>query len=142
MKAEELMLNDIITFKDSLDEDECPLKVKISSLYCDGDAAVNIDDNPGDDLITIDDECVGIPINGDILNKNGFKKHPTENKFYRGNEFYDMTIVEFTDSIWMVKYRCLEAAFPCTQSTFGFVHELQHILRLCGLDDLADNFEI
>jgi len=140
MKAEELMLNDIITFKDSLDEDKCPLKVKISSLYRDGDAAVNIDDNPGDDLITIDDECVGIPITPEILKKNGFEK-PRE-WWQHGNEYHELLIREWSESIWLFRYHSMEINMPYTQTMFGFVHELQHALRLCGLEDMADNFEI
>lgn len=34
---------------------------------------------------------------------------------------------------------------PCTISISAnilYVHELQHLLRLCGLNDLADNFKV
>ena len=35
-----------------------------------------------------------------------------------------------------------EEDFTIVAFSFKYVHELQHLLRLCGLDDLADNFKI
>ena len=32
--------------------------------------------------------------------------------------------------------------FPNTPISWRYVHELQYILRLCGLDELADNFKV
>lgn len=40
-----------------------------------------------------------------------------------------------------VKYRELNAVSPRITYPFVYVHELQHALRLCGLNELADNFK-
>lgn len=78
-----------------------------------------------------------MPLTEEILLKNGFtldeewEEYRAPNKTYFGLEYtvrkesYYITIASYFDPIF-IKY----------------VHELQHLLRLCGLNDLADNFKI
>lgn len=73
-----------------------------------------------------------IPITAEILEKNGFRigHHGTYNiwGFHIGNH-YDGYFTPYID----VGYATRDLTY---------VHELQHALRLCGLNELADNFKI
>lgn len=68
-----------------------------------------------------------IPLTAEILEKNGFKDEDADllYTFYDGWNFeiHNKTMLVSCGSIW-------------------YVHELQHALRLCGLNELADNFQI
>ena len=82
MKANELMLGDIITFKDSVQADEIPIPVKVVALGYqhhgeENEALVRIGDDDTCDIVTIDDEFVGYPLTAEILEKNGFRKLET-----------------------------------------------------------------
>lgn len=73
-----------------------------------------------------------IPLTHEILEKNGFRigHHGTYHiwGFCIGNH-YDG---QFTPYI----------SLGCTHKDLTYVHELQHALRLCGLNSLADNLKI
>ena len=72
-----------------------------------------------------------IPLSPEILEKNGFKKEGSW--FVIEDDYYDVSIRQITESIWRVKYCNIEfSAFDSTLH-IGFVHELQHALRLCGV---------
>ena len=73
-----------------------------------------------------------IPLTPEILEKNGFKKEGRY--FIIEDDYYDVSIREITDSIWRVKYCNTEfSAFDCILH-IAFIHELQHALRLCGIE--------
>ena len=97
------------------------------------------------------EEIKAIPITPEILEKNGWYLKPA----MKGD----------SDSCWLYKNDkiTLSLSFPSERSVGvlgmftehairtmpGFlwqdtlyVHELQHALRLCGLEELADNFEV
>ena len=143
MKAKEIMIGDFVTFKDSL-EDAAVLPVKILGIgfkYGDkeDDALVSIDGDDVGDLIDLDDEIVGIPITDEILKKNGFEKAncgvgATIYTFSDNDEFYALAIDEYTDSIWRVEYTNCEFNFPLCRNLVSYVHELQHVFRLCGIE--------
>lgn len=86
------------------------------------------------------EELQPVPITPEILGRNGFK--PTQHGYVIAEDYYDITIREWSDSIWVFRYESTEMNIPHTQIVFGFVHELQHALRLCGLDEMADNFKV
>ena len=74
-----------------------------------------------DDMIRIwqGQECEPIPLTAEILEKNGLDKVP------------ELSMVLNRDTMPMYHSPMLH-----------YVHELQHALRLCGLNDLANNIEI
>lgn len=127
MKAEDLMIGDIVTFKDC-QNDENPTVVKIWQINQDGDAFAFIDNDETLDGIVIDDEVVGLPLTPEILEKNGFK----------------IEIANYTPD-WK---RCiLNPNFFLEDRLNGFyhfngnhlakiqyIHELQHALKLCGIE--------
>lgn len=78
-----------------------------------------------------------IPITGEILEKNGFKRVRDKlgRVFYSiADDYFDLTIDEITDSIWCMEYDNLEAQFPTCRNLVAHVHELQHALKLYGID--------
>lgn len=131
MKAQELMLGDLVTFKDC-QKDTSPAIIKVWQINADNEAFVSIDGSDGLDEISLDDEIVGIPITSEILVKNGF--------ISRGSWWYipntprlDMGILGFG-----IDDGCGTGFSQMPNGDFVFfskyVHEIQHVLRLCGID--------
>lgn len=125
MKANELMIGDFVTFKDCQNDKEI-IVIKIWHLSQEGNALVFIDDSKVLYEIAIDDEIVGIHLTSEILEKNGFTKgcgvwviyrHPSIKWFvlYKKEFSYTISVGESEVSI-------------------NYVHELQHILKLCGIE--------
>ena len=92
-----------------------------------------------------------IPLTAEILVKNGFYARNTQWYYKRFGSY-----VCFDIAISLI-YRDIEVSKVCGAGTdceeveygssivFGndiCVHNLQHVLRLCGLDELADNFKV
>ena len=77
-----------------------------------------------------------IPLTPDILNANGFRYKESWSAWWHysdgdiGSDF---------------QIDCCEDGFAlqdCANARIDYVHELQHALRLCRLNDLADNFKL
>ena len=85
-------------------------------------------------------EIEPIPITPEILEKNGFKKTDvrmivgTLTHYVIGDDYFAFAVHEQTDSIWEVEYVNLEVSFPTVRVFVGYIHELQHALRLCGIE--------
>lgn len=77
-----------------------------------------------------DDRPEGIPITPEILEKNGWW-FDTEDKWLH----YE---VNFIIEKWNGRFQC----YDINQIKLDSAHKLQHALRLCGLDELADNFKV
>lgn len=145
MKATELMIGDLIFINNT------PHKIQaIDSI----DAEILADDElyyVGEDRCHSEDKIEGIPITPEILDKNGFYDRNTQWYYKRFGSY-----VCFDIAISLV-YREIEvskvcgAGTDCEEEEYGSsivfgndicVHTLQHALRLCGLDELADNFKV
>ena len=71
-----------------------------------------------------------IPITEEILEKNFEKK-----TFYGiYDDYFDLSIREYSDSIYVVTFHNCDASFPDQIVTLCFVHELQHFLHHCGIE--------
>lgn len=137
MNATDLMLGDLVTFRDC-QKDPAPAIIEVWQINADNEAFVSIDGSYGLDEIFINDEIVGIPLTPEILEKNGFEIRGRKKYFLvpndpslaikrepiigaHGNTF---TIGHFwegeKDFRWFIE--------------ISFVHELQHALRLCGIE--------
>ena len=87
-----------------------------------------------------------IPITKELLEKNGFKENKGGYYVYRTDDEKDSVSYYFScepnSSIYVTKdeYSEQEATFDVPRPYF--IHELQHILRMFGLNELADNFQI
>ena len=80
-----------------------------------------------------------IPLTPEILEKNGFIKNVLRKNvlvyvFSDNEDYYTLVIDEYSDSIWRLEYTNNEFNTPITRIMFSYVHELQHALRLCGID--------
>ena len=69
-----------------------------------------------------------IPLTAEILEKNGFEKDPESGELIWTDD--DVTEVVCVGTILTIRGEYANAEF----ATCMFVHELQHALRLCGID--------
>ena len=135
MKLTDLAIGDLILINNT------PHKIQaIDSI----DAEILADDElyyVGEDRCHSEDKIEGIPITPEILEKNGF---------VFDCDFWTIANPRY-NNVRMVRYCSIDE--DVTDAFLGhwafdenyaidFVHELQHALRLCGLNELADNFKI
>ena len=125
MKATELMFGDLVCLKDDT-KYELPLKV-------DGVIEDDISLEGEGFLGGFDGLIRPIPITPEILEKNGWKETEYWHEYKDGN-----TIIQYSlSNIWGIINGIEIEHFKCE-----YVHQYQHLLRLCGLDELADNFKV
>lgn len=92
-----------------------------------------------------------VPLTPEILEKNGWIqcKYETCKSLYEYKGLHlRHTMIKRSNGRWVANVDGIVEKFP-DEYTHSFlrinvfyVHELQHALRLCGLDELADNFKI
>ena len=115
MKATELMVGDWVCLKDDI---KCELPLKIDGVLTDD---ISLE---GEGFLGGAEGLIRpIPITPEILEKNEDVKGLT---MFRKNE-------QGID--------CLALIYIPVVNLY-YIHELQHALRLCGLNELADNFKI
>lgn len=126
MKANELMIGDWVLYDDRIVHILDVMENYIYELK-DGYKPVNL--------------AEPIPLTPEILEKNGFSDR---GKAGWQNPDYDATY-------YLDKYTFAKNVYKCTIDdsvdvdlihNIKYVHELQHALRICGLNELADNFKI
>lgn len=79
------------------------------------------------------DEPEPIPLTPEILKKNGWKDAEFWCEYQDGNN-----TIQYCPPDMRGKINGIEIEhFKCE-----YVHQYQHLLRLCGLDELADNFKM
>lgn len=134
MKANELMIGDWVTFRESLEEKQI-LPIKIVLLKDnDNDFLAQIDEDAYDEL-EFNDEIVGIPVTSGTLKKIGFRTLLYDEDVYIfSTDYFEIFIEEYSDSIWRVTYNNLEVNIFARRELIGFVHELQHVFRLWGIE--------
>lgn len=71
-----------------------------------------------------------IPLTPEILEKNGW--------WFDTEDMWHHDEVDFSIEKWNGKFQC----YDINQIKLDAVHQLQQTLRLCGLNDLADNFKV
>lgn len=74
-----------------------------------------------------------IPLTHEILERNGFKYFEDCNSYILLTEDLDSVILTLNG---------LTVIFHWHDIPIMCVHQLQHVLRLCGLNELADNFKL
>lgn len=146
MKTDKLMLGDWVGYIGAYEDDsgeivemwERPIPIKITFITPD---AVQYEDEDGC-YECMDYELHPIPLTAEILEKNGFIKvrdflweirtQDTCIKY----EWHGKIMLEITKKLTRKdKYgRCNIAAFTVGWMDDMFVHELQHALRLCGIE--------
>lgn len=92
-----------------------------------------------------------IPLTLEILEKNGFKQDDSFFENVADGYSCEFLIWHYYAEDIIISYDASEElsitynmGHPCNEITLyrPNVHELQHALRLCGLNEMADNFKI
>lgn len=121
MKATELMIGDWVFYNPNVfieDEYEPTKEWRITQI------------SNGEDINLAVEECYKpIPLTPEILEKNGFRYD--NSPFIQGWCGYGLLIYNGRVTVGQ------NVSMECQ-----YVHQLQHILRLCGLNEVADNFKI
>ena len=126
MKATELMIGDLIKIKGHLDYD------KVQEIARDENMQWYISFACSATLFRAY-EFEPIPLTSEILEKNGWKETEYWHEYKDGN-----TIIQYSlSNIWGIINEIEIEHFKCE-----YVHQLQHLFRLCGLNELADNFKV
>lgn len=105
------------------------------------DAEILADDNlyyVGEDRCHSKDKIEGIPITTEILENNGFIKVNSQRYDYGYPDTDCYVKVNPKKNMIHVNGRNANSNLY----SHSFVHELQRALRLCGLNELADNFKV
>ena len=142
MKATELMVEDWVLINN------IPHKIQaIDSI----DAEIQADDELyyiGEDRYHSEDKVEGIPLIPEILEKNGFEmfKYDGWVHYYRifGNSALPFVLHSMIGGEMLSQEVNLFSTSTDTNCgiDINYVHELQHALRLCKLNKLADNFKL
>ena len=130
IKCRDLMVGDWITNRNGF-----PMQItNVGDDY----AYATFEGNEGDpwEFDDKDDQPEPIPLTPEIMKKNGFWEMENVNN---GAEEY---IVYAIAGLTFHYNRDNDYYFPNTPISWKYVHQLQHALRLCGLDELADNFKV
>lgn len=84
-----------------------------------------------------------IPLTEEILEKNEFKQRGDEYMFFEwdGAKQWYVSLEDFKPQFdfWFITSSDRDLN---VRGKIRYVHELQHALRLCGLNELADNFMV
>lgn len=142
MWAKELMIGDLVHLYVN-NEGITNEDVKVVTLCEDSITILNkfgVDEEyREDDVIDGVSAITPVPLTEEMLKANGFKYKEIDNEWWHYDEF------PFSD--FQIGYededdKCVIFDFGTTNIKVNYVHELQHALRLCGLNELADNFKI
>lgn len=120
MKCEELQIGDWIQNKNG-----DPMRIiKVGKGFIQGFSYVFCDEY---------NQPEGIPLTKEILEKNRWKETQYGHEYQDGNNSIQACLPDMRgriNGIEVEHFRC------------EYVHQYQHLLRLCGLDELADNFKV
>ena len=139
MKVTNLMVGDWILINN------IPHKIQaIDSI----DAEIQADDELyyiGEDRCHSEDKIEGIPLTAEILEKDGWERDIDKEWEYNNSHILPHYCYQWEKrNVKIEMYSGLEG-FTISLiigRRFYAVHELQHVLRLYGLDELADNFKV
>lgn len=148
MKANELMIGDWVSLRNK------PDKIGALTSQC----VILKGYEPSGVLIDCNDIDT-IPLTAEILEKNGFSKRIIFDDMGNVVDDEDLMVYEFYEydkkgnkctgiAISFIYHKIIDSAkvrHLCSfvqSSKINSVHKLQQALRLCGLNELADNFKI
>lgn len=127
MKCKEFQIGDWIQ-----DENGSPMQItNVGDDY----AYATFEGNEGDpwEFDDKDDRSEPIPLTPEILEKNGWKETQYWYEYQDGKNTIQCCLPDMRGRINGIEIE----HFKCE-----YVHQYQHLLRLCGLDELADNFKV
>ena len=147
MKPEELMLGDYVNFLIHIEGGNTdydpkvaqyqPMKIVSLSTWVSNDGEVESAEGVINDI----DQVKPIPLTAEILEKNfdsdkvDFEGRNIDTRYTDHNEFREITIHEYNDGLWEVEIDEVEfSSLPTWKMYVCDVHELQHALRLYGIN--------
>ena len=129
MKTETIRCRDLMVGDWCCDHHGFPMQItNVGDDY----AYATFEDNEGDpwEFDDKDDQPQPIPLTPEILEKNGL--------WYYSNDMWLHDEVGFYIEKWNGRFQC----YDINDIKLDSVHQLQQILRLYGLNELADNFKV
>ena len=135
MKATELIIGDIFNLSENNNE---IIPCKVVELHTEELLIIQPQDTACD--VVGYDMIRPIPITPEILEKNGGR---VKNMCDGYDEWWIK--LEYYYSYWLLNIiKEVDGSYEYNIDSFPihYVHELQHALRLCGLNNLADNFKV
>ena len=85
-----------------------------------------------------DFKVVPIPLTAKILEENDFWEDEDYIRYHNESEMGVHTDVDLTIEKFEGRFQCYEIS----DMQFNYVHQIQQALRLCRLNELADNFKV
>lgn len=132
MDAKELRIGDWVSHKgtyvkiEDVTTNSSRYKYPLGVVYSDGRVFAHIA------VLNVDP----IPITEEMLEKNGFE-------FFDSSYFNDIVSITFLPScIYFICHVYKGEVCDVIERHIDYVHELQHLLRLCGLKEMADSFVV
>ena len=141
IKCRDLMVGDWIT-------DNHGFRLQI---ICVGDdyAYATFEDNECDpwEFDDKDDQPCAIEITEDIMRKNnwevqGYTLLPNEHYYVKDEGRNHLQWRDGTLSIWLAYGEAIDIVFSDVTAPCKYVHQLQQVLRIAGMTDIANNFKI
>lgn len=149
MKVTELMIGDYVKYQGyNYIVEEISAKGWVHLIHSEAKVRVNMTSDYIIDLLE------PIPITSEILKKNGLEKVIDEDgtecyRYYNhaADGYIKISLYDGGDSDWsieIINYEKFNDNEIVYSNNFIFlkVHELQHILRLCNLNELANNLKL
>lgn len=149
MEVKELMIGDIIqAVVETIDDDDNEVVYKVPArvnaidangmMGINGDCSILVNYLVENEMDCYEkfDYFEPIPLTEEILLKNGFE-------FFDSSYFNDIVSITFFPScIYFICHVYEGEVCDVIERHINYVHELQHLLRLCELTDMANNFKI
>lgn len=125
MKASDLMIGDWVemNLSPSVHKSYFKAQIVVSNL-------VSLEAN-------YDFDARPIPLTENILKANGFND---KNELHANDNCF--LVYDFANNHLVISYFVSGVNVVYFDMCVMFVHELQHALRMCGLNELADNFKV
>lgn len=127
MKINELMIGDWVNVNG--------LNLKVGAIHADEIGVFDPDYKiywcNDDGLDRID----SIPLTEEILVKNGFVGVELTDSYELNTDYYEIEVWNYSDGLWVVNVYWIEFSSPPeSKATVSYVHQLQHLLRLVGIE--------
>ena len=83
----------------------------------------------------LEETIIPIPLTEEILVNNGFVGVPLTDSYELNTDYYEIEVWNYSDGLWVVNVHWIEfSSTPESKATVSYVHELQHLFRLCGVE--------
>ena len=148
MKLTELMVGDIVMAHYDDGESQCyfpaiVIAIFVDRLLCNDGVQIKSISSEYSDFC--DEDSINIepiPLTSEILEKNGFKVPIFASILNPERLQFALPTNEFVPSKFITRNIYDNFFMMNDFIQIQYVHELQHALKLCGLNELADNFKI